>query len=43
MTFFVECRFWVKSLRVWYYKNHVDRKKIKDNMGITLWSLETYG
>ena len=43
ITFFVELGFWVKGLGARRYEDHVSRKRIKDRMGITLWSLKMYG
>ena len=35
-TIFDDFKFWVEDFGVSCYKNHVDRNKIEDKMGMTL-------
>ena len=41
-TFLVEMGFWLEGLVARCYKDHVS-KRMLGRMGMTLWSLETYG
>ena len=42
-TFFVELRFWVENLVARCYKNQVNGKGVKEEMGMTLRNIEMYG
>ena len=41
--FLIERKFWVESLRLRCYENHMNKNEIKDRMVIILESLKTNG